>query len=214
MASDLSWQTPLLPRTTRANAQTAHMVMLDPSGRAAWPDASNVSLHQIRSSKGTEMTRLSLAFLIAACLMSHAFAVDLPESEVEQFDYKTMSQANAWIGMCVAEAIPANSVAHAILSEQKTKLRLGGDARERSESSLREIASKLFDDLYRRAGPFEKWSRLAEEVEFARLTIVTKKGDIYFVDVLQKVGSSESSAFIVRGAGFTLRTPVIPHGKE
>ena len=128
------------------------------------------------------MTRLSLAFLIAACLMSHAFAVDLPESEVEQFDYKTMSQANAWIGMCVAEAIPANSVAHAILREQKTKLRLGG--------------------------------RLAEEVEFARLTIVTKKGDIYFVDVLQKVGSSESSAFIVRGAGFTLRTPVIPHGKK
>lgn len=160
------------------------------------------------------MNRLIPVFLISAFLTSHAFAVDLPDCEVEQYDYPAMSQANAWIGMRVVETIPPSTVAHAILRGQKTQPGLDVDVRERSESSLRELASKLFDDLYRRTGPCEKWGRLAEEVEVAGLSIVTKEGDIFFVDVLQRVGESDPCAFVVRGAGFTFRMPVVQSGEE
>ncbi|MCC9656755.1 hypothetical protein, partial [Rhodopirellula halodulae] len=68
--------------------------------------------------------------------------------------------------------------------------------------------------LFSETGAIQKWGRLAEEGEMAELVIVTKSGEIFFVDVLRKTGEENANAFIIRGTGFSVRLPVVGVSEE
>ncbi|WP_230256478.1 hypothetical protein [Rhodopirellula halodulae] len=151
---------------------------------------------------------------LAVSVLTHAKATEPPPVEVKQLDYKSITKANDWIGLHLPDAIPRDSVARIILTQLKPFGDLSTADNELTDQQARDIASRLIRTLFSETGAIQKWGRLAEEGEMAELVIVTKSGEIFFVDVLRKTGEENANAFIIRGTGFSVRLPVVGVSEE
>ena len=160
------------------------------------------------------MTRHLMLAVLAVCVLTHAKATDPPPVEVKHLDYKAITKANDWIGLHLPDAIPRDSVSRIILTQLKPVGILGTADNELTDQQTRDIASRLIRTLFSETGAIEKWGQLAEEGEMAELVIVTKSGEIFFVDVLRKTGEENANAIILRGSGSSVRLPVAGVSEE
>ncbi|WP_430452251.1 hypothetical protein [Rhodopirellula europaea] len=154
------------------------------------------------------MIRYLVLAVLTVCLLTHATATEPPPVEVKHLDYKSITKANDWIGLQFPDALPRDSVSRIILTQLKP-VGIPGTADELTAQQTRDIASGLTRALFSETGAIQKWGQLAEEGEMAELVIVTKSGEIFFVDVLRKTGEENANAFILRGSGFSVRLPVV-----
>ncbi|QDV87519.1 hypothetical protein [Planctomycetes bacterium TBK1r] len=155
------------------------------------------------------MIRHLMLTALTVCLLTHATATEPPPVEVKHLDYKSIARANDWIGLHFSDAITRNSVSRIILT-RLTPVGIPGTAdNESTDQQTHDIASGLTRTLFSETGAIQKWGQLAEEVETAELVIVTKTGEIFFVNVLRKTGEEKANAFILRGSGFSVRLPVV-----
>ncbi len=160
------------------------------------------------------MIRHLMLTVMTVCLLTHATATEPPLVEVKHVDYKSITKANDWIGLHFPDAIPRGSVSRIILTQLKPVGIPGTADDELTEQQTREIASGLARTLFSETGAMQEWGKLAEEGEMAELVIVTKSGEIFFVDALRKTGEENANAFILRGSGFSVRLPVVGVSEE
>jgi hypothetical protein len=160
------------------------------------------------------MIRYLMLSALTVCLLTRAKSTEPPSVEVKQLDYRSISKANDWIGVRLLDAIPRESVSRIILTQVKPDRIPGSPDNELTNQETRDLASRLARTLFCETSAIEKWGQLAEEGEMAELAIVTKSGEIFFVDVLRSTGSENANAFILRGSGFSVRLPVVGVPKE
>jgi hypothetical protein len=160
------------------------------------------------------VSRQLMLAAMAVCLLTNAKATEPPPVEVKHLDYRSISKANDWIGLRLPDAIPQESLSRIILTQFKPHRLSGSLDNELTDQEMRDFASNLTRTLFSESATIEKWGQLAEEGEIAELAIVTTTGEIFFVDVLQAMGSRNANAFILRGTGFSVRIPVVSVAKE
>lgn len=154
------------------------------------------------------MIRYLILAVLAVSLQMHAKATEPVPVEVKRLDYGAIAKANDWIGLRLPDAIPTESVSRIVLLQLKPGQILGTADNELTKQQTRDIASELTRTLFSETAAIQKWGRLAEEGEMAELAIVTKSGEIFFVEVLRKTGAENVNAFILRGSGFSVRLAV------
>lgn len=146
---------------------------------------------------------------VAVCLLANTSTAEPPPVEVKHLDYKLMSKANDLIGKRLPDAIPQESLSRIILTELKSHRVSGGLNTELTEQETRAFASEIALTLFSKTGAIQKWGQLAEEDKVAELAIITTKGEIFFVDVLQAIGERNVNAFVLRGSGASVRIPLV-----